>query len=480
MALFSTAMIVRRTTIILVGCLSVLVGLGLARKVNFILPIWSILFIPPSFLLLKSKNLLSLFLVIIFGLSLGLWRGSVYMQKLGELKGLSDQRVTIEAVATSDSVYGDKSQIEFTANHANLIQPANKTLAGSFKISGFGEPMVYRGDRVQVSGKLYPMRGSNQARIAYAQLKKTGQGSSPINKLTRHFAAGMQSALPEPQSSFALGILIGQRSNLAQEIITQMTMVGLVHIVAVSGYNLTILVRAATKLKLRSKYQQLILSLLLIGIFLLITGFAASIVRAALVSALSLWAWFYGRKIRPVLLISFVAALTALVNPFYIWGDLGWYLSFLAFFGILIIAPLVSKRLFSRQPKMLTMVVLETMAAEVMTLPLIMMTFGQLSLVALLANAIIVPLVPIAMLLGAVAGTAGALIPSLAGWLAWPASLLLGFMLDVVRVLSSIPSVFMHIKISLLTMLGFYTGVILVVIILQHQLKQRNLKSKAT
>src|SRR5205814_9462888 len=129
------------------------------------------------------------------------------------------------------------------------------------------------GDRLQISGKLFPMRGANQGRIAYAQLTKVGLDTSPINKFTRRFSAAMQSALPEPNASFGLGLLIGQRVNLPQELTNQMIMVGLVHIVAVSGYNLTILVRAIGRLKLGSKYQRLIASLALIGTFVLITGF---------------------------------------------------------------------------------------------------------------------------------------------------------------------------------------------------------------
>ena len=392
------------------------------------------------------------------------------MDRLSELKDLTGQKVTIEATATSDAVYAKRSQLEFTVNHAQLLQvqylkEGEGELVGRFKISGFGLPMVYRGDRIQVTGKLYPMRGANQARIAYAQLQRVGSDTNWINALTRRFSAGMQSALPEPNASFGLGLLIGQRNNLPQELTNQLIMVGLVHIVAVSGYNLTILVRASTRMKLGSKYQRLLLSLGLIIVFVLMTGFSASIVRAAIVSILSLWAWYYGRKVRAILLIAFTAALTGLVNPFYVWGDLGWYLSFLAFFGVLTIAPLAAKKLFSRQPKLLTMVVLETLAAEVMTLPLIMMTFGQLSLIGLLANALVVPLVPWAMLLAAIAGGAGMLIPALAGWFAWPANLLLTYILDIVRFLSDIPGIFLHRSISTAGMLSFYAAVVLVILV---------------
>jgi competence protein ComEC len=460
----------RRTTLITIFCLAVLSGIGLARRINLGFEFWYPLLVLPWLFLIKTKNITALILVVALGLSLGLWRGGIYMQKLNEIKSLTTQKVTMTATATTDSTYGNRSQIEFIANKADLVYPQHKPLAGNFKISGFGVPMVYRGDRVQVSGKLYPMRGSNQGRIAYAKLERTSTSNSPIHDITRKFNAGMQSALPEPQASFALGLLIGQRTNLPQDLVLALTAVGLVHIVAVSGYNLTIIVRGVGRLRLGSKYQKLVVSLALIAIFILVTGFSASIVRAAIVSILSLWAWYYGRKIKPLVLISFAAALTGLWNPFYVWSDIGWYLSFLAFFGVLVIAPLVAARLFTRKPKLITMVVIETLAAEIMTLPLILMTFSQLSLVALLANVLVVPLVPLAMLLSTIAGAAGAIAPQLAGWLAWPARLLLTYMLDIVNLLSNVPSVFIRRSISLSYMVGIYIFVVAIVFIAHKKL----------
>ncbi|HEX5448356.1 MAG TPA: ComEC/Rec2 family competence protein, partial [Candidatus Saccharimonadales bacterium] len=334
----------RRTTLITVGCLSVLAGLGLSRKIGIEFNVWFLLIIAPCFLLLKLRNTASFIVVMLLGLSLGFWRGGVFMQKLDQLQSLTGQKVVITATATADSIYDTHSQIEFTANDVKLISPERKPLAGSFKISGFGEKMIYRGDRVEISGKLFPMRGGNQARIAYAKLNRLSADNNPINRFTRQFGAGMQNALPEPEASFGMGLLIGQRNTLPQSITNQLIIVGLIHIVAVSGYNLTILVRAVSRLRLGSKYQRLLISLALIAVFVLMTGFVASIVRAAIVSVLSLWAWYYGRQIKPMVIIAFTAALTALINPFYIWGDLGWYLSFLAFFGILVIGPIVTGR----------------------------------------------------------------------------------------------------------------------------------------
>lgn len=454
----------RRTTLITVFCLSLLAGIGLARKTSLSLNFWPLPLLL-VFVAIKNKHFAYLLMTIFIGVGIGLWRGGEFMQNVYQLRALTGQRVTIEATAKVDAIYSNKSQVEFTANKINLIEPDKIPLSGSFKISGFGVPMVYRGDRVRVSGKLYPMRGSNQGRIAYARLVVVGQGNSTINNLTRRFNAGMETALPEPSASFGLGLLIGQRSNLPQQITDALTAVGLVHIVAVSGYNLTIIVRGVGRLKLGSKYQKLITSMALIVGFVLVTGFSASIVRAAMVSGLGLWAWYYGRQFKPLVLISFAAAVTGLWNPFYVWGDLSWYLSFLAFFGVLVIAPVIAGRFFKNSPKLLTMVLLETLSAELMTLPLILMTFGQLSIIALVANVLVVPLVPLAMLLSAVAGTAGALIPQFAGWLAFPARLLLTYMLDIVHLLSNLPSVLIHRSISLPYMLSLYTLVLALALI---------------
>ena len=105
-----------------------------------------------------------------------------------------------------------------------------------------------------------------------------------------------------------------------------------------------------------------------------------------------------------------------------------------------------------------------------MTLPLIMMIFGQMSLVALLANVLIVPLVPLAMLLSAIAATIGAITPEYAGWFAWPASLLLTYMLDLVHILAGIPKALVHIKISPTLMLSAYIVVITLVLTMHKRL----------
>ena len=73
------------------------------------------------------------------------------------------------------------------------------------------------------------------------------RAKSTIEDLRRNFIVGMLNALPEPAASFAVGLLVGQRSLLPDDVSTVLIAAGLTHIVAVSGYNLTIIVRAVKK-----------------------------------------------------------------------------------------------------------------------------------------------------------------------------------------------------------------------------------------
>lgn len=430
-----------RTTLITIFCLAILIGLGLSRKINFYPePYWLILL--PALLFIRRKTTLTLYIVAGLGLGIGLWRGSDYMANVRNIDSLAGQKVTVLVSAKSNSVYGRNSQLEFTASDTVLLSPYRQELAGQFRISGFGVNMVYRGDRIEATGKLFKTRGANQAGISFAQLNKAAVDNNWLNNLTRKFAAGMYNALPEPQASLGLGILIGQRANLPEYTLTALSVAGLTHIIAVSGYNLTILVRGVSRVKriFGSKFQRLIISLALIGTFILITGFSASIVRAALIAGLGLWAWYYGRQLRAVLALSLVAAVTGVANPFYVWSDIGWYLSFLAFFGVLILAPMLGRLLFSkREPRGVVQILFETFAAYIMTLPLIMFIFGKMSVVALLANLMVVPLIPFAMLFSALAGITGMLAPAAAAWAALPSKLLLTYILDVAYWLSNWP-----------------------------------------
>lgn len=440
-------------------CAAVLLGVGSAKIARLEFG-WPLIFLGCIFMCvaLRRKGMRAIAVVILCGLAMGLLRGSQIAAQLDAYKTLTGKKVTLRAVATEDAVYAKNGQLSFTAKNVTLQDPYDQDIIGKIRVSGFGESMVYKGDIVQAEAKLFTTRGSNQAQMSFASIDVVGQQGELFAGVRRDFAAGMYNALPEPAASFGLGLLIGQRATLPDDVSEQLRVVGLTHIIAVSGYNLTIIIEAIRRIMTgKSKYVGVLVACVLVCCFLLITGFSASVVRAAIVSMLSITAWYYGRKIKSLLLILFVAAITALWNPLYVWSDIGWYLSFLAFFGILIISPLVSAKLHKRkQQSFIGQIMIETVSAQLMTMPLILYIFKQISFVSFVSNLLTVPLIPYAMLFSLIAGLAGMFASSLAGWFAWPAMIALTYVLDVAALLSKVPHAQESYAISLTGMLGVY------------------------
>ncbi len=464
----------RRTTVIICWLAACLIGLGLARlKINFSAWLLIVCLILAA-VTLRSKNIISVICVVLFGMVLGMWRGNFYMNKLSKYHTFFYQKVSLIGRADSDAVY-QKSQLSFDLT--NIIING-QSLIGKVGIKGFGANSVFKDDVIKVEGKLYPARGSRQATVGFAKVQVLQTSSSAINNLRRRFQAGLLSSLPEPMASFGLGLLIGQRNNLPQTLNDDLSAVGLTHIVAVSGYNLTIIISAAYfLLKKFSKYQATVMSILLILVFVLFAGFSASIIRAAIVSILSLVAAFYGRNFKPVMLILLAAVITAGWSPPYLWSDIGWYLSFLAFFGILVLAPLVLNRIKgAKEPKLLPKLIIETLSAQIMTIPLVMFIFGQVSLIALPANLLVVPLVPLAMALTFVAAIAGMVVPALAGWFAWPARMIVAYQLNIVSLFAQIPHALSKQNIYLGQLASLYGLIIAVCLILWFKNRSKNVK----
>jgi competence protein ComEC len=392
------------------------------------------------------------------------------MQKLAAYQPLYMQKITLVAQANEDAIYDKTKQLEFTGSNISLEN--GQRLTGKIQLGGFGANAVFQGDKVVVTGKLYPGYGAYQGSISFATLHVIAHHPSLISEIRRRFTAGAQTALPEPLAPFAMGLLVGQRATLPQTAKDDLRKVGLTHIIAVSGYNLTIILQASRRLLgKKSKRLSTFLSVSLIGVFLLLAGASASIVRAAIVSTLSIMTNYYGRAFRPLNLILLAAAITAWANPIYLWSDLSWYLSFLAFYGVMILSPLVQARWPAKwHQSVLGGVALESLCAEVMTLPFVLHIFGQMSRVGLLANVLVVSLVPLAMLLGTVAGLAGMLVGTMSGWFAWPATLLLNYMLDVAHVLAGLPHIFVEgIGLSLTQMLILYGCIVVLTAVLWYK-----------
>jgi ComEC/Rec2-related protein len=268
-------------------------------------------------------------------LSAGIWRGHSSILDHEKLRALIGEKVTVTAVVSDDPSTNAKGIMSFGLEK---MRENGKTIPGSIQVYTY--PLrVKRGFQLELNGIVKPGYGKYVAELVYPKTTIISSEQSELEKFRQRFFAGMKTALPEPSASFGLGLLVGIRALIPKPLQAELALVGLSHLVAVSGYNLTIIVRAAERILIRfGRGIALIASLWLIAGFLAVTGASPSVVRAAVVSILMLLATYYGRQFKPLVLILLAAAGTALVKPDYL-TDLGWLLSFLAFFGILILAP---------------------------------------------------------------------------------------------------------------------------------------------
>jgi len=319
--------------------------------------------------------------------------------------------------------------------HLESLSIDGERFAGNLRVKSL-VANAKEGYTVQVYGKIMPSMGRASSGMSYAKVVVLSTHRPVLVQTKGTFTAGVRRALPEPAAGFVLGILIGSRSALPTELQEVMSKIGLSHLVAVSGYNLTIIALAIQAL-LGRKWQwgTLLATLWLIVGFVVLTGASASIVRAGIMSALFLVAHYYGRKLQVISCLAAGLIVTLMWNPEYL-IDLGWQLSFLALAGIVLLTPALRK-LIPAKFGTLGDIAAASVAAQLATLPLIAYVFGNIALIAPLANIVFLPLVPMLMLFGFLAGIIGMLLPTYAYALFWPLRAIIDFLLRGMSMLAN-------------------------------------------
>lgn len=419
-------------------CLGFVLGVAIAP--SFIIGwAWLLITLPLVALFVLKKTKISAILGFIFVFILGVLYGGYYAGKGdGYLKYIGSERMFVGNIR-EDPSFSSGGQCIFQLNDVKVEQ---ENLTGAILVTA---PClkIKRGDVVTFRGKLGEGFGSFMAssyRASVVEFVRPSPGDIG-GRVRDWFAVNVRQAIPDPQASLGIGFLTGQKNAMPEELSEAMRVVGLTHIVVASGYNLTILVRMCRRLFIRlSKYVSLVSSCMMIISFMSVTGLSPSMARAGLVSGSSLMAWYFGGVFHPFVLICIAAAVTVVLQPYYVWGDMGWQLSFAAFAGVMFVAPLLQRYFFGvKDPGVIRQILGETIAAHLVTIPIIAIGFGAVSNVAILANLLVVPLVPLAMLLTFVIGIL--VICSVPLWLveivSVPTGWLLTYMTEVARFLAN-------------------------------------------
>lgn len=445
-------------------CVGIVIGVASAHIVGSVsLVSLSWLMTGTALVLTACWHARAVFIVfaVLGGIIIGLWRGSGEALSANQYDAYIGSVVTMSGVVNEDKDSNKRGQTVLRLRDVRINQ---KELPGTVWVTANTEQDIRRSDKLTLSGRVSEGFGSFSASVYSGHItavQRVARGDLAL-EIRDWFAGGVNRAISEPQSSLGLGYLVGQRRGLPEDLDAALQAAGLTHIVVASGYNLTILVRLSRRLFEKvSKYLSFISAGGMIAAFVSITGLSPSMSRAGLVAGLSLIAWYYGRRFHPLVLLPFAMAVTVLVQPSYAWGDLGWQLSFAAFAGVMVLAPLLQVYFYGDTPEnMIRRIFIETMAATIATLPIIVAAFGQFSLVAPLANVLILPLVPLAMLLTFVAGIAGLALPAAAAIIGFPAQVLLSYMVATAEFLGGLPWAVQEAELSMLAVIGAYAAII--------------------
>jgi competence protein ComEC len=323
-------------------------------------------------------------------------------------------------------------------------------------------PAVVPGDRLTLAGGIKPAPtdggyGSYLARIGVAGTLRAstvtvatapGDLGRGLEGLRRGADDAISRAIPEPEAGLASGILVGLRDRVDRDLTAAFTAVGATHIVAISGWNIAIVASTVAALAGRvARRRRIALTAMAILAYVAFVGPSPSVVRAAAMAGVVMAARELGRPSRAAAAIGWAVAGLLVVDPSLI-DDVGFRLSAVATAGLIAWGTGLTDRLAGQAPGRVRAWLAESLgislAAQLATLPIVVLSFGRLSIVSPLMNLGVVPLVAPAMAAGAVALVGGALV--LAGFpgvvatvLGLPAWLLFSAIVGLVRVGASLP-----------------------------------------
>lgn len=249
-----------------------------------------------------------------------------------------------------------------------------------------------------LAGVLVGLARTNLCLYAATNVTKNADSYNAISYSKNWLVEQISDVLPEQEASLGTAYLLGEKDSLSTEFKDYLRIAGLSHIVVASGAHLSIIVGFVRKFfgKLSRRFG-LIFGLIFVLIFMSLVGFTPSILRAGIMTFLSLAAWYVGRKFEPWKLILITAAITLLIDPRLI-ADVGWQLSFASFAGIMLLGPSLIRYFYGdKKPKFFGSMIITTLAANLLVAPISFYYFGSISLISVIANIIILPTLPFAM-----------------------------------------------------------------------------------
>jgi competence protein ComEC len=255
------------------------------------------------------------------------------------------------------------------------------------------------------------------------------------------FIGNINTHIPQPHAALLAGLVVGAKQSLGKKLLDDFRTVGVIHIVVLSGYNITIIARFIEWIfSALSRNRRLILAAGAIILFAIMVGASATVVRATIMAFIALLAQGTGRMYMATRALLIAGVIMLLHNPHILVFDLSFQLSFLATVGLIYFSPLIASKVrWITEKAGLREIVVATLATQLFVLPFILYKTGLFSLVSLPVNVLILAAIPLTMLFGFLAGVFGFVWGILALPFAWVAYALLAYELVVVEWFARLP-----------------------------------------
>ena len=361
----------------------------------------------------------------------------------------SEKKIEINAIVVSDAKQGDYyKSYEIKTNNKKFILYTKQDLKYGtlIKIKGnFIKPegaRNYKGfnyEQYLKSKKIYGSIKSEEIEIIENNkiniIQKNGQ--TVRNKIKETAIA----VLPQNIQGLLVGILIGDRTNISEELTQDFSKSSLTHILAISGSHISYIILGVTYILLKSKIPRriaYIITNLVLIFFMFITGFSASVVRASTMGILLISAKLVYRKPDIINSIAISLIIIFIDNPFAIY-DIGLQLSYLGTLGIVIFSKPISNKISKKIPKKISEMMAITISAQILILPIIMLNFNTVSLTFLISNIIAVPISGIIMIYGYITSTIGIVSIEFASFLAIGLNVLLNILIITAKIVGNMP-----------------------------------------
>lgn len=326
----------------------------------------------------------------------------------------------------------------------------------------------------------------------YFEMKKplievVGSGGSFVSKnlfrIKQGFLKNIKRVLGEPHAALAGGLVVGEKSALGKDLIDDFRKAGLIHIVVLSGYNITIVADSIRRL-LAFLPRTIGIGLGGIGIiaFWILVGGGATVVRSCIMAVIALIASLLRKDYNVGKALFIAAALMLIQNPLILLYDPSFQLSFLATFGLILLSSPIEKRLgFITEKFGIRGLVASTLATQIFVSPYILYMMGQLSIIGMVVNILVLPIIPATMLFVTLTGLSGFVSVFMSEITGWISHILLSYELFMVHFFAHLPFASIELpKFSFWIVVGFYASYFVALAKLPSTFSQFRFKKKSS